>query len=555
MSKIHSIYCLLSLFFVVISCSESHKENDDILKRASELSDSSVFKSLAHLALIESPNTLDIEQKMQYNFLISKANVRLLRDENYKSLLEPVIHYSRDRKDTLLWSESLYLLAKSHHLKNNDEACLQLLKEGREFVPFYKKYDYLYRLISLESRALLKLGCSKKAESVAMSAFEETGLSVTSRDSLRRTLLLASIQKANDKISKSESNYLKALHIAQNMKDEEEQFYILEELVRIADFQKNFKKAYEYLDKFGILKMNRADIPKRNLLKAILFEKNKSMDSAYYHATLAAEGNDPFVAYKALEMISEWYCKNQKFYNAYNRKATAHRIINRLETNIVGVRDREIFEKKKLENENNILKISRQKRTIWLIAVLAVLILLTFTTYLYFYHKQRKHKELLLKKESEELKKDNILLVQQKEISSLKEKQATLREALFRRLTIAEKIPSVQNSASKGISRDEKIINHKIRLTERDKKEFLETVNEAYPGFIQELHRISSNLTESDIFFCCLIKINVSVQDLSNIYCVSKGAITKKKYRIKINRLKIEDSTISLDDFLTTLKV
>ena len=63
----------------------------------------------------------------------------------------------------------------------------------------------------------------------------------------------------------------------------------------------------------------------------------------------------------------------------------------------------------------------------------------------------------------------------------------------------------------------------------------------------------TTDLDEDDIRFCCLVKINVNLQDLSDIYCLSKAAITKKKYRIKKDKLGICDATASLDDCLKEL--
>lgn len=45
------------------------------------------------------------------------------------------------------------------------------------------------------------------------------------------------------------------------------------------------------------------------------------------------------------------------------------------------------------------------------------------------------------------------------------------------------------------------------------------------------------------------MKINVSIKDLSDIYCISRTSVSKKKFRIKREKLGAEDSD-SLDDFL-----
>lgn len=57
-------------------------------------------------------------------------------------------------------------------------------------------------------------------------------------------------------------------------------------------------------------------------------------------------------------------------------------------------------------------------------------------------------------------------------------------------------------------------------------------------------------LTDADITFCALLKQEVSIQDLANLYCVSKAAISKRKLRIKVDKIGIEDRACSLDEFL-----
>lgn len=40
------------------------------------------------------------------------------------------------------------------------------------------------------------------------------------------------------------------------------------------------------------------------------------------------------------------------------------------------------------------------------------------------------------------------------------------------------------------------------------------------------------------------------MKDLSDIYCVSKAAISKRKFRIKTEKMNVTDEQLSLDDFL-----
>ena len=52
------------------------------------------------------------------------------------------------------------------------------------------------------------------------------------------------------------------------------------------------------------------------------------------------------------------------------------------------------------------------------------------------------------------------------------------------------------------------------------------------------------------MYFCCLVKINVSIKDLSDIYCISRTSISRKKQRMKRDKLGLTENNETLDDFL-----
>ena len=117
--------------------------------------------------------------------------------------------------------------------------------------------------------------------------------------------------------------------------------------------------------------------------------------------------------------------------------------------------------------------------------------------------------------------------------------------------TAAGKPVTVQRSRSKWTNnQDEPGTSHKIVVTDAEWAEVTSVVNDAFDHFVVRLRQAYPQLGEKEIGFCCLVKINVNIQDLSDIYCISKAAITKRKYRIKTDKLGITDENISLDSFL-----
>lgn len=127
-----------------------------------------------------------------------------------------------------------------------------------------------------------------------------------------------------------------------------------------------------------------------------------------------------------------------------------------------------------------------------------------------------------------------------------KDKETELREALFRRMPFFHKLPSLHANNNQ----DEPGTSHKIVVTDAEWAEVTSVVNDAFDNFVVRLRQAYPQLGDKEIGFCCLVKINVNIQDLSDIYCVSKAAITKRKYRIKTDKLGITDENISLDSFL-----
>ena len=70
-------------------------------------------------------------------------------------------------------------------------------------------------------------------------------------------------------------------------------------------------------------------------------------------------------------------------------------------------------------------------------------------------------------------------------------------------------------------------------------------------GFVERLSTEYEYLLEEDIRFCCLLKMNLTINDLVAIYCLDRKSIYKKKERIKKDRMHLNDSR-SLNEILNS---
>ena len=131
----------------------------------------------------------------------------------------------------------------------------------------------------------------------------------------------------------------------------------------------------------------------------------------------------------------------------------------------------------------------------------------------------------------------------------LREKEGMLRESLFRRMKSFHKIPSLEKEEETSEEESDSP-NRRIALSDEEWEDIRQTVDGSYDRFSVRLLEAFPGLSMKDVYFCCLVKINVSIKDLSDIYCISRTSISRKKQRMKRDKLGLTENNETLDDFL-----
>ena len=117
----------------------------------------------------------------------------------------------------------------------------------------------------------------------------------------------------------------------------------------------------------------------------------------------------------------------------------------------------------------------------------------------------------------------------------MREKDARMREELFKRIHVFEKLSDTENEKH-------------IQLSDTDWKEIRLMLDSGYDDFTKKLRSRFPMLSEKDVNFCCLVKINMSMQSLTDIYCISKNSVSRKKLLLK-EKMEIGEGE-TLDEFL-----
>lgn len=74
--------------------------------------------------------------------------------------------------------------------------------------------------------------------------------------------------------------------------------------------------------------------------------------------------------------------------------------------------------------------------------------------------------------------------------------------------------------------------------------------NACFDHFTERLKELYPQLTEEEINFCCLVKMELPLSVLAEIYHIAKGSISRKKMRLK-EKIGIEN--MSFDEFIASL--
>lgn len=165
-----------------------------------------------------------------------------------------------------------------------------------------------------------------------------------------------------------------------------------------------------------------------------------------------------------------------------------------------------------------------------LLALFALILLLLFV----FYHNMKRKKSRLEIGIQQEKKENYRLMLkqQQTEVQLLREKEAKEKMEIdqlsqkveyFKRLN-AITVPILMNTRNRTGA---------LHLAEEDRETVVNNTNACFDNFTFRLKAKHPTLTDEEIRFCCLIKMELPLSLLAEIYHIAKGSISRKKMRLK----------------------
>ena len=539
-----SIYVIFLQFLLLIAC-QSKNQHSVILNEAALLFDSIPSEALLELEKIRNFERLEPAEQAEYNCIYIKSMFRSGNTLTSDSIIKVTSEYYLNNNDSVSLHRVLYYNGYYHYRNRSYDSAVYYFNKALNYIPAIDKTESKANYKRIIGYSYIHLGDTKQAVNSQKEALQYSRELNDSTSLIYSLLSLGDAYTYNKDTEKSLDSYNKALEVVRSTNDQEMEANILNIISGIYESDYDFEKALEYKNLSQSVKRNRMEVPAVNLYRAVLFDKQNMLDSAQYYAELSIKGADSYVADMAYLFLSRLEEKQGRYANALNFSKSSE---NAFKTFLSGTHIADLqqkYEKEKLENENNQLKIKQAEHQFYLLIISFLLLLLLIAIYFIRVKNKRKSEKIAHENKVILLQHENLLLTQQKEISLLREKESLLRESLFKKINFFNKIPSL--SKDEDEQQDKQV---KIKITRSDWQELKNGIQDTYPEFFEKLRQTAPSLSDDDVRFCCLLKINVNMQDLSDIYCVSKSAISKRKYRLKTEKFQITDTNLNLDTIL-----
>lgn len=564
--------------------------------------------SLSILQNIKTPIGLSDKNRALYALLMTQAMFKNYLSVESDSLIRIAADYYKESRDSLRKGWAFYYSARVYQNMDEEKKALDYYQKASiaaSATRDYKLLDLIYNYwgLLLQKKKPYNDGIQKLKKSLEYSelrkdtlgqiqVLSDLGWSCIWKEDYAQALLY--FQKG-----------LKLIKATNNIKLLSSFYHNLGVLYWR---KKNYNLALNYINKSLRLEQDSLKvIPSYNVMAGIYLGMHKYDSSRFYinkvgmGITFYSKAN----YYNNLSKLEKGVGNYKEaivyrdLYMAYNDS------IENAEDDIEITKLQKKYDYSVIENENSILKIERQNRNIFVLLLLVIMIAIVFSGYFYFLKEcarkekslrekedllrfhllQSQNKTILLQQQQqelfareEELKQsvqremqltDNISDKEEKlsafqlreeelagEIMKIKEelhlhsqKEQELKKCIFNGNAVVKKILSLDTLSSvQRIKLKEQFV-----LSPEEQDDLFKAVNICFDNFVDRLRLQYPKLMGDDVYLCCLLRMNLTKNNILLLMDITEDALKKRKQRIKSGRIEeLKDNAIYLMDFLSS---
>ena len=305
-------------------------------------------------------------------------------------------------------------------------------------------------------------------------------------------------------------------------------------------------KALEYIDKALGLRSRKDTLAILGLYadKVDLFGKLGQYDSAYHYFRKAVASPNLATQADAYNHMSGAYYKMGRCNEAYSlllRFTELADSVRKQRHTAEVIALQELYKHEQLSVENLYWRTQAAERqsNVYLMATLSLLSLWIASTIYFFYWRNRRRlveQQHQLASQQEELHHQRQVTTENlQRMAEMEQKEARLKETFFRRLN-----QRIVQEIEKGSN---------ILLSDDDWEDIVQNADIIFDNFTRRLQQHYPALNKEDLRYCCMVKMQLSQLEMSQIMHLEKDSVKKRLKRIRMEKMKA-DSGVTLEELL-----
>lgn len=305
-------------------------------------------------------------------------------------------------------------------------------------------------------------------------------------------------------------------------------------------------KALEYIDKAIGLRPRKDTLAILGLYadKVDLFGKLGQYDSAYHYFRKAVASPNLATQADAYNHMSGAYYKMGRCNEAYSlllRFTELADSVRKQRHTAEVIALQELYKHEQLSVENLYWRTQAAERqsNVYLMATLSLLSLWIASTIYFFYWRNRRRlveQQHQLASQQEELHHQRQVTTENlQRMAEMEQKEARLKETFFRRLN-----QRIVQEIEKGSN---------ILLSDDDWEDIVQNADIIFDNFTRRLQQHYPALNKEDLRYYCMVKMQLSQLEMSQIMHLEKDSVKKRLKRIRMEKMKA-DSGVTFEELL-----
>ena len=504
--------------------------------------------AIAVMQEIKAPqNTLTDRDYALYALLLSEAMHRKQQlNAETDTLLLPAIKYFSESGDSLYAERALYCKAHLDRRLYRMKDAMQSFLKALLFLQGSGNDEQLYRV-----NTWLGVVCLNQEEYEGKMRYSKEALKAALRmDNLfYKNLALCDIATGYYFLNRLDS----ALYYAQAAYDAaiadslpSQLPHVYTDLGSIYAKMGENGKALEYIDKAIGLRSRKDTLAILGLYadKVDLFGKLGQYDSAYHYFRKAVASPNLATQADAYNHMSGAYYKMGRCNEAYSlllRFTELADSVRKQRHTAEVIALQELYKHEQLSVENLYWRTQAAERqsNVYLMATLSLLSLWIASTIYFFYWRNRRRlveQQHQLASQQEELHHQRQVTTENlQRMAEMEQKEARLKETFFRRLN-----QRIVQEIEKGSN---------ILLSDDDWEDIVQNADIIFDNFTRRLQQHYPALNKEDLRYCCMVKMQLSQLEMSQIMHLEKDSVKKRLKRIRMEKMKA-DSGVTLEELL-----